>query len=238
MSVLLIEGFEWFYPKSDGFAIRIDRLRIEKGRNIYLTGLSGCGKSTFLNLLAGVIESELVAKRAAVFPQIAYVMHGSTLAPWLRLSQNVWMEEQLRCTQVDWEILRKLLAVFGLDWSRLAGLFPRQISLGMRQRFEIAKAAAFRPDLLILDEGFSGIDNKTRTDVMLALDDELRKQGYSLIFTSHSPIDGLRLADHFVQVTEGKVSDLRYFPSRREERMHLSATELLHMEKTELALIP
>lgn len=231
MEELAIHHFNWSYTTPAEFTIRIDALRITQAANIYLTGASGCGKSTLLNLLAGVIPSGLAYERAMVFPQVAYVMHGNMLAPWLRLSQNIRLEEKLRSKHADMSVLASLLTAFGLNLAQLADLFPWQLSLGMRQRFEIAKAVAFKPNLLILDESFSGIDSRTRIDVILALGNELRRRRCSLIFTSHNVIDGLRLADYLVEVKDGLVSNLKELSSSRDDRAQLPTEALLQIKE-------
>lgn len=236
MDGLTIKNFAWSYPLPQSFAVRITALDIPKNAALYLAGPSGSGKSTVLSLLAGVIASPLEVERSEVFPRVSYIMHQSMLAPWLRLGQNVRLEEKLRGIQADTALLAGLLQTFGLNGADILKMFPRQLSLGMRQRFEIAKSLAFHPDLLLLDEGFSGIDGKTRDIVISTLSTQLLQFGCAVIFTSHNLVDGLRLADFVVRVQDGVVSDAVPISSSRMERANLAADSLLRSpEATALA---
>jgi NitT/TauT family transport system ATP-binding protein len=227
MASLEIAEFSWLYPLPTSFRLEVKHLVVEQNVAIYVTGPSGCGKSTLLGLLAGTIDSPLTVSREAVFARVAYVMHQSTLAPWLRLAQNVRLEARLRRCAADDALLTQLLDAFGLDWHELANKFPRQLSFGMRQRFEIAKALAFHPRLVLLDEGFSGIDGATRDRVIATVGDTLSRLEVTTIFTSHNLVDGLRLADRIVRVNDGIVSPTVPLFSKRSERAHLPADRLL-----------
>lgn len=227
MDTLRIRDTTWSYPQPPNFTVRINSLDIPQNTSIYLAGPSGCGKSTLLSLLAGTIQSPFCKIRCTLFPSISYIMHQSTLAPWLCLAQNIRLEGKLRRIDADIGLLVELLDSFGLRWTDLAKTFPRQLSLGMRQRFEIAKSLAFRPSLILLDEGFSGIDTATRDIVISKLSAKLYEFRCTTIFTSHNLIDGLRLADFVVQVHDGEVSEAKKMGSDRSERTHLPVEVLL-----------
>ena len=233
---LLISNFSWKYPSSPEFSLSVEMLSIARGEAIYLSGPSGCGKSTFLGILAGTLRTILDPARRAVFGQIAFVMHQTTLAPWLRLEQNVKLEERLRGVEADWHLMLSLLREFELDWSKCFTLFPRELSFGMRQRFELAKAIAFRPNLLLLDEGFSGIGGSSREAVIAAVGRMVDQFDTAVVFTSHNVMDGLRLADHVVRIRDGTFARAIPMTTRRIARAGMSPAELFSCPDSESVL--
>lgn len=236
MRSLSISSLRWSHPGNSAFCLCVDDITISRGQAVYLAGPSGSGKSTLLNHLCGVLPSPVNGFRASVFPRVAYVMHQSSLAPWLTLCDNVRLEERLRRSQCDRGVLEALIASFQLEPAITLRLFPKELSFGMRQRFEIAKALAFTPDLLLLDEGLSGIDEVAKRAVISAVASAVDRHQTTIVFTSHNIADALRLADCVVQVKAGNFSRVISLPTARGERTELPVGELLGRKDVEFLM--
>jgi NitT/TauT family transport system ATP-binding protein len=159
---------------------------INKGEFFCLLGPSGCGKSTLLNILAGFepassgsVTSQDVAVTNAGRERVMFFQDaGSALFPWLTVEENVRFG--LRVRRVPRKerdaIVEKYLRMVGLDRHREK--FPSQLSGGMRQRLQIARALAVEPEILLMDEPFGALDALTRRRmhaVLLAIWERARR---------------------------------------------------------------
>jgi NitT/TauT family transport system ATP-binding protein len=165
-------------------------------------GPSGCGKTTFLRIIAGLdsatsgaIETPSGAMRSAM------VFQGRSVFPWLTVEQNV--AYGLRLSGVPRKERRErvanLISTVGLG--KFTDAFPHQLSEGMRQRVAIARALAVDPDLLLLDEPFSALDEQTK---ILLQEEVLRlweTSGKTVVFVTHSIDEGLVMGDRIVVMT-------------------------------------
>ena len=197
---------------------RID-LDVAHGELVCVVGASGCGKTTLLNLIAGLDEPS--AGTVAVEGQAALMFQESALFPWLSVAGNVDLALKLRRVpraerrrQVD-----ELLALVQL--SDFAGRQPHELSGGMRQRVALARAFAQDADVLLMDEPFGALDAMTR-DV---LHDELERlwqdRGLTVVFVTHNVREAARLADRIVVLTSrpGQVSEIVDVPIPRPRRI-------------------
>ena len=189
-------------PNGPVHACREITLDVPAGSFCVIVGPSGCGKSTLLRLVAGLdrpTSGTLDIPRAAGRPTTnAMVFQGRSLFPWLTLRQNVayglklrGVSRKERLEQAD-ELLETVgLAKFRKSW-------PHQISEGMRQRVNIARALAVNPDLLLMDEPFGALDEQTR----FLLQEELlriwERTGKTVIFVTHSIDEAIVLGDQIV----------------------------------------
>ena len=135
--------------------------------------------------------------------QIAFVMHESTLVPWLTVGENLELEAKLRRCAVPVTEFNRILGALGVDISRWTK--ASALSLGMRQRTEIARAIAFQPELLLLDEAWSGVDSTTRKAVFSAIDEFVGTRGAAALLTTHADFDVLRLADRVYNFRDGVI---------------------------------
>lgn len=188
--------------REDVQAIQDVSLDIRSGEFLVIVGPSGCGKTTFLRIIAGLdhATSGSIAMPSGK-QRSAMVFQGRSVFPWLTVEQNVAYGLQLdglsRRDRRD--RVASLISTVGL--SRFAAAFPHQLSEGMRQRVAIARALAVDPDLLMLDEPFSALDEQTK---ILLQEEVLRlweSSGKTVVFVTHSIDEGLVMGDRIVVMT-------------------------------------
>ncbi len=148
---------------------------LAEGERVCLLGPSGGGKSTLLNIIAGLVKpdsGELISE----WERIGYVFQEYRLLPWLTVEENL-----TAVTGCGKEQARELLKAVELDGDRAA--YPDSLSGGMKQRVNIVRALACEPELLLLDEPFKGLDTALRERVIRNLDPYW--QGRALVLVTH-----------------------------------------------------
>jgi len=160
-----------------------------------LVGPSGCGKTTLLRLLAqllpptsGRIRFFKDGKPAA--PKVGMVFQESRLFPWLKVADNITIHMK-KGPERDL-VQKQYLELMGLE--EFASAYPAQLSGGMAQRIAIARALAYEPDILLMDEPFNALDYFAR----LQMQDEIlriyRTLGIGIVFVTHNVDEALHLA--------------------------------------------
>lgn len=178
-------------------------LAVADGEFVCLLGPSGCGKTTLLNIFAGLDAPDggtvRVVGRGSAAPVAGYMFQEPRLLPWLSVSANLRFVLDARRGADD-------LVEFWLERVGLAGRgrdYPRQLSIGQRQRVAVARALIISPDVLYLDEPFSALDELTASrmrEELLALWSEL---GCTVLFVTHNPMEAAFLADRIVVMSPG-----------------------------------
>jgi len=176
-------------------ALRDVSLSIASGEFTCVVGESGCGKSTLLYLLGGLIDPD-GGRVDKTSDEVAMVFQEPRLLPWLSVRSNVAfaLHDLPRA-----EALRRADEV--LETVRLDGVgdrYPHQLSGGMQQRTAIARALAVNPDVLLMDEPFSALDEMTARRLrleLLALWEDLRT---TVVFVTHNALEASFLADRVV----------------------------------------
>nr|WP_243656663.1 ABC transporter ATP-binding protein [Paucimonas lemoignei] len=187
-------------------------LTVERGEFISLIGHSGCGKSTVLNIVAGLLKATsggvIVDGREvnAPGPDRAVVFQNHSLLPWLTVYQNVeiavnkiFKDKKSAAERKEW-ILHNLAMV---NMSHALDRLPSQISGGMKQRVGIARALAMEPKVLLLDEPFGALDALTRAhlqDEVIRIQAEL---GNTVMMITHDVDEAVLLSDRVVMMTNG-----------------------------------
>ena len=178
-------------------------LDVRIGELFCLLGPSGCGKSTVLNILAGFEQASSGSASANGTPirgagrdrVLFFQDAGSALLPWLTVEENVRFGLRVRkVARADWDaIIDKYLKMVDLDRHR--GKFPAQLSGGMRQRLQIARALAVEPAVLLMDEPFAALDALTRRRMHAVLLDIWQSTGKTIVFVTHDIAEAITLAD-------------------------------------------
>lgn len=179
-------------------------LSVKDREFVAIVGPSGSGKTTFLMALDGLVtlSGGSVAVDGATVnrpgPDRAVVFQDASLLPWRTVIDNVayGLELAHRPKQERLAIARELIALTGL--AGFESYYPRQLSGGMRQRVNIARALAADPQVLLLDEPFSGLDAQTRETMqseLLKIWDERKK---TAIFVTHQIDEAVYLADRVI----------------------------------------
>jgi nitrate/nitrite transport system ATP-binding protein len=192
-------------------------LDVRRGEYISLIGHSCCGKSTVLNIVAGLLKATsggvIVDNREvnAPGPDRAVVFQNHSLLPWLTVYQNVeiavgkiFRDTRSAAERKDW-ILHNLAMV---NMSHALGRLPSEISGGMKQRVGIARALAMEPKVLLLDEPFGALDALTRAhlqDEVIRIQSEL---GNTVMMITHDVDEAVLMSDRVVMMTNGPAASI------------------------------
>jgi NitT/TauT family transport system ATP-binding protein len=189
---------------------------INKGEFFCLLGPSGCGKSTLLNILAGfepassgtVTSREVAVTRAGRERVMFFQDAGAALFPWLTVEENVRFGLRVRKLprQEQDAIIEKYLHMVGLDRHRQK--FPSQLSGGMRQRLQIARALAVEPEILLMDEPFGALDALSRRRMHAVLLEIWGRTGKTVVFVTHDIAEAILLADRIGMMSAGPRSTI------------------------------
>jgi ABC-type nitrate/sulfonate/bicarbonate transport system ATPase subunit len=178
--------------------IRNLSLTIPEGEFLAIVGPSGCGKTTLLNLLAGFERPSAGAIECQGRVRMVYQEDG--LFPWATVTENIELglrhiaDRRERKRQIG-ELLR-IIHIEGFEHH-----YPRQLSGGMRQRVELARALAGGSDILLLDEPFSALDYLTRLRMRNELARVLREMPTTAVLVTHDIEEAAQLADRIVVLT-------------------------------------
>jgi NitT/TauT family transport system ATP-binding protein len=187
-----------------GMVLEAVDLTIFKGEFVTLIGPSGCGKSTVLKLIAGLTSPTHGAiKVDGTTPRnaretVSYIFQDATLLPWRAVEQNVGLGLELEGVSKARreEKTAALLKLVGLE--RVAKVYPRELSGGMKMRVSIARALATSPKLLLMDEPFAALDEMSRdrlNEELLRLQSE---QEWTGVFVTHSVEEAVFLSSQIV----------------------------------------
>jgi len=209
----------------DRWILRDVSLEVKEGETIVLLGRSGCGKTTLLKCMNGLIpaaggEVRFEGRAAGDWDPIqlrrrmGYVIQDAGLFPHWTVAANVGLVpklEQWEPAAIE-ERVRFLLQTVGLPPDEFGPRYPRQLSGGQKQRVGIARALAADPPLLLLDEPFAALDPITRFELQkqfVALRSAVRK---SALFVTHDVREALMLATRIVLLKDGSI-DLMAAPA-------------------------
>lgn len=216
-SYLSIEGLTKRFPPPRGGGEPLTVFEnvsfgIQKGEFVCIIGHSGCGKSTILNILAGLDEATegvvVMDKTEVKGPSLdrGVVFQNYSLLPWLTALKNVTFAVKARFPRWSSEKVREH-ALAHLEMVGLAGgaehRKPAQLSGGMRQRVSIARAFAIQPKLLLLDEPFGALDALTRGTIQDELLKIWRKTEQTVFMITHDVDEAIYLADRILLMTNG-----------------------------------
>jgi NitT/TauT family transport system ATP-binding protein len=208
-------------------------LTVRKGEFVVLIGPTGCGKTTLLDIVAGlrmpdrghVRWGEGIRRHAG----LSYVFQHYTLFPWRRLLHNVAFGLQMRgvARHRRQAVARKLLADVGLD--SFENAYPHELSGGMRQRAAIAQALAIEPSILLMDEPFGALDDATRHELQQRLVALWQASQRTVLFVTHNIDEAVAMATRIVVLSgpPGKViRDIPVDLPRPRDRLGKPFTEL------------
>ena len=185
---------------------------IAPGEVVGLLGPSGCGKSTILNIIAGLdqdfsgsvrIQGRPMHEQLGAGFRVSYVFQESRLLPWMTLSQNVaFALEAADFPRSEWPgRIANVLEHVGL--LEFKDYYPAQLSGGMQQRASIARAFSVDPDILLMDEPFSALDELTARKLRQSLLGIWEKFRTTILFVSHNAFESTFLADRILVMGRG-----------------------------------
>jgi len=207
------------FPTPKGAFRALDKvtLDIAKGEFVSLIGHSGCGKSTVLNIIAGLHQATeggvLLEGKEVRTPgaERAVVFQNHSLLPWLTSYENVELavKQVFRGKKTKAEM--KEWIVHNLELVHMAHAMdkrPDEISGGMKQRVGIARALAMEPKVLLMDEPFGALDALTRAHLQDSLMDIHRDLGNTVIMITHDVDEAVLLSDRIVMMTNGPAATI------------------------------
>ncbi|HEY7364310.1 MAG TPA: ABC transporter ATP-binding protein [Methylomirabilota bacterium] len=190
-------------PERKVHALENINLDIEDGEFLCLVGLSGCGKTTLLNILAGFVEITsgqilMEGKPLTEDYDKGVVFQEYALFPWRTASKNVEYGLEVRRVPVDkrQQIARELLRLVRLE--EFADFYPHNLSGGMRQRVAVARALAFDPQVLLMDEPFGALDAQTREELQELTVDVWQKTRKTVVYVTHNLSEAVYLGTRVV----------------------------------------
>jgi len=179
-------------------------LKIHQGEVVCIVGASGCGKSTFLNIMAGFIAPSsgriLLDGReiVGIEPRCGMIFQDYALFPWLTVRDNVAFGPRMKGAGTK---QRHRQAQRWIDMVGLKGFedaYPGELSGGMQQRVALSRALANEPDVLLCDEPFAALDAMTRQIMQQELLKIVQESGKTVLFITHSIDEALILSDRLI----------------------------------------
>jgi NitT/TauT family transport system ATP-binding protein len=196
---------------SEYVALEEVTLELPEGDFLCLLGPSGCGKSTLLMLLAGFEQptagsihvDNLAVTGPGVDRVVVFQDAGAALFPWLTVQENVEYGPRMRHVAREQyrHAVQSFLEMVGLDSHR--SKFPHELSGGMKQRLQIARALVNKPEVLLMDEPFASLDAITKRALQLELARIWKNTGVTVAYVTHDIIEALLLGTRIAVMTAG-----------------------------------
>ena len=218
--IVSVQGLSMVFPVPGGQTVALQdaNLQIMPGEFVSLIGPSGCGKTTLLRLMADLIAptgGELTVnggtpRAAREGRAYGYVFQAPALMEWRNVLANVRLPLEVMNAprEARDRRAREMLKLVGLE--KFERSYPWQLSGGMQQRVSIARALAFDPALLLMDEPFGALDEITRENLNLELLRLWRETGKTVVFVTHSISEAVFLSSRVVVMTArpGKIEGI------------------------------
>jgi NitT/TauT family transport system ATP-binding protein len=231
-------------------ALESASLAVARGELVCLIGPSGCGKSTLLNLMGGLamptsgqvwIDGDPVIRP---LPQkVAYVFQENALFPWRTVVDNIKLGMAFQGVQQAERDRRARESLDAVGLSDFADHYPSQLSGGMKQRAQLARALGLQTEILLMDEPFAALDEQTRMVLGEDLSILLARTGKTIVFVTHSLVEAVFLADRvavfsarpgrikqIISVNEGHPRSRSFMTSAKLSKLRNELYELLHDE--------
>lgn len=189
-------------------------LHIPEGRITVILGRSGCGKTTLLRLVGGLEEADAGEITFEAAQKAAFVFQEPRLMPWLDVWDNV--KFGLKKQECDDKAIQSIIDAVGLNGFEKA--YSHQLSGGMQQRTAIARALAYQPSFIMMDEPFAALDYFTREQMQKELIRLQRGRSVSILFVTHSIDEALLLGHKIVVVENGRIKAEFLVEEKNEER--------------------
>jgi NitT/TauT family transport system ATP-binding protein len=180
-------------------------VEVSEGEFVCIVGPSGCGKSTFLNVVAGFLQpasGDVIVhgqKVSGPDPRRIFVFQENGVFPWLNVTQNIGFGLRGRTRRERLAIVKRYIEMVGLVGFEAA--YPHELSGGMRQRVEIARALAADPEIIYMDEPFGALDFLTRMKMRGDLIRIWQAERKTVMFVTHDIDESVQLADRVLVMT-------------------------------------
>jgi ABC-type sulfate/molybdate transport systems ATPase subunit len=191
-------------------------LSLKKGENLAIIGESGCGKSTLLKLIYGLHdlnegqifwnETEILGPKFNLIPGMdfmKYLAQDFDLMPFITVAENIGKYLSNLYPEKKWQRVSELLEI--VEMNEFANIKAKNLSGGQMQRVAIARVLALEPEVLLLDEPFSHIDNFRKNSLRRRLFSYLKEKEITCIVATHDSTDVLSFSDEVVVMQKGEV---------------------------------
>lgn len=205
--IIIAEGLSKVFPaRSGGGTLALDgvSMEVKTGEFVSLVGPSGCGKSTLLRIIAGLVSQSdgrvMLDGREVIGPsdRVALVFQQASLLPWRRILANVGFGIQLRGTSRKESRKRAMTAIERVGLLGFENHYPYQLSGGMQQRANLARAFVTKSEVLLMDEPFGSLDAMTRQVMQNELLRLVETQKHTVVFVTHQIEEAVLLSDRIL----------------------------------------
>lgn len=192
-------------------------INAERGELLCLIGPSGCGKSTLLNIMGGLAlptSGELLVNGQQITgpkpDDIAFVFQESPLFPWSTIVENIEVGLEFKGVAKDQRTDRAWKALEAVGLKPFGNHYPGQISGGMKQRAQLARALSLETEIILMDEPFGALDEQTRMVLGEDLSVMLSQTEKTIVFVTHSLVEAVFLADRVAIMTSlpGQIKEI------------------------------
>ena len=214
MTILEIKNLHHTYD-NENYALEDINLSINDGEIVSILGPSGCGKTTLLRVIAGLerqskgtikINEQIISNEKFMIPpekrSIGLVVQDKALFPHLNVINNVIFGIQKN--KEKYNLAKNYLDIFKVE--ELAEKYPHEISGGEQQRVALARAMAPHPNILLLDEPFSALDQSLKSELHHETKRIFKEKGLTVMIVSHDKDEAKFLSDRLIYIEDGKIS--------------------------------
>jgi ABC-type Fe3+/spermidine/putrescine transport system ATPase subunit len=212
--MLQVQNITFSYDKNK--VIKYINFSVSKGQNIAIIGESGCGKSTLLKLIYGLYDLdeghlfwngiEILGPKFHLIPGMPfmkYLAQDFDLMPFITVAENVGKYLSNIYPEIKQSRINELLEI--VEMTEYSNVKAKFLSGGQQQRVALAKALALEPEVLLLDEPFSQIDNFRKNSLRRNLFSYLKSKGITCLVATHDSSDSLSFADETIVLNAGKI---------------------------------
>jgi ABC-type nitrate/sulfonate/bicarbonate transport system ATPase subunit len=213
-------------------------LEVAAGQFICIVGPSGCGKTTLLNIIGGFLtgtRGEVLVQGEPVRgpdPRRIFIFQEGGVFPWLTVHDNIGFGVNAAERET---IIQHYIAMTGLDGFEKA--YPRELSGGMRQRVEIARALAVNSEIIYMDEPFGALDYFTRFKMRADLVRVWEKERKTILFVTHDIEEAIQLADQVVVFSQRPATIQKIVPVDIARPRDITSPAYVQMRDAILALM-
>ena len=206
-------GMSYGRNRQEDVVLKNINFTLEEGECVAVVGSSGCGKTTLLNIISGVLEpteGEILFEGRCVRgvnDRIAVVFQDYGLFPWKTVRKNILLPLQLGHQKNRYQMADRIIEELGL--SHVKNCYPSQLSGGQKQRAAIARALLSNPRLLLMDEPFSALDPLMRDRLCASMRNYCKERNMMSVIVTHNVKEAVYFGDKIVVLPEKKDVQIR-----------------------------